>query len=342
MKFRRGLLKAASWIGLFRLFDIFARNQLRILCYHGAAVGDLCVFKPKLFISDRTFRRRMHYLSANDWSVLSLSEGIARLKNGTLPKRAVVITIDDGWYGSLEHMVPVLSEYGYPATLYLSTYYVQHQYPVFNIAVQYLLWRSEVPLFDLADVHAELEGSYDLSDEEDKAKALEKVQVFADSLPGAEMRQHLLERMSKALNVDIEQAIAPRSLSFMNATEVSALSRFGVDVQLHTHRHRFPSDSYEAAVKEIEDNRNYLEAMSISNRRHFCYPSGEYTGQQIPWLEQMAIESATTTDLGLNTRRDSVYELKRILDADDLSDVEFEAELCGCLSTLRRLSFGLG
>ena len=46
--------------------------------------------------------------------------------------------------------------------------------------------------------------------------------------------------------------------------QVSEIVRGGIDVQLHTHRHRTPSD---AALfkREIEDNRRELQAVGVKN-----------------------------------------------------------------------------
>jgi hypothetical protein len=47
--------------------------------------------------------------------------------------------------------------------------------------------------------------------------------------------------------------------------------------------------------------------------------------------------SATTTDIGLVAADSPPYALPRILDGQDITDLEFEAELCGFMQLLRRL-----
>jgi len=93
------------------------RESLRILTYHdvqeaGRSSDPFCVFT-----SD--FRRQMEVI-AKGWNVVPLGEAVNALKmNQALPPRAVSITFDDGYRGVLENAVPVLLEFGLPATIFL-------------------------------------------------------------------------------------------------------------------------------------------------------------------------------------------------------------------------------
>jgi peptidoglycan/xylan/chitin deacetylase (PgdA/CDA1 family) len=107
-----------------------------------------------------------------------------------------------------------------------------------------------------------------------------------------------------------------------------------MDVQLHTHRHRFPLDE-SLARAEIRDNRAALASLGPGPYVHFCFPSGIYERSQFPWLEKEGIVSATTTRPGFNTPETPLHELDRVLDGERISDLEFEAELCGVLGFLR-------
>ena len=73
-------------------------RRLLILCYHGVSLGDEHQWNPTLYISPRTLSRRLDALRRLGCSVLSLSEAIDRLYETSLPKRAVVLTFDDGYY----------------------------------------------------------------------------------------------------------------------------------------------------------------------------------------------------------------------------------------------------
>jgi len=70
------------------------------------------------------FEKQMDYLSAHNYSVISLSELVEGLKQGELPYKPVVITIDDGFKSTYTLAYPVLKKYNFPATLFLYTNFI--------------------------------------------------------------------------------------------------------------------------------------------------------------------------------------------------------------------------
>jgi peptidoglycan/xylan/chitin deacetylase (PgdA/CDA1 family) len=66
------------------------------------------------------FRAQMAYLHRLRYRVLSLPEALEVLSaRRSLPRRAVVLTFDDGYQNFREHAFPVLQRYGFPATVFL-------------------------------------------------------------------------------------------------------------------------------------------------------------------------------------------------------------------------------
>ena len=338
--FRRSVLRLFKLLGLFAICRRATSGCLRILCYHGAALADENSFRPGLFMSAAVFKARMKVLSESGYSVMELGEALRRRGQDALPPGATVITIDDGWYGTYRVMGPTLFRYGFPATLYVASYYLQKQTQVFNVAVEYVIWRSRHRHLSLSDVDPALDADYDLSLPDEREAAARSIIEFGEGAGDAEERQRILMVLCNALGSDGESMVQKRLISYMSRQEAAELARFGIDVQLHTHRHRFPED-FDLVRKEIEDNRSALREISDRQPVHFCYPSGEYSCEQIPWLRNLGIESATTTDLGINDRARSNYELLRILDSEEMSTVEFEAELCGFLHLMRRFKNSL-
>ncbi|MBV9266146.1 MAG: polysaccharide deacetylase family protein, partial [Acidobacteriaceae bacterium] len=98
------------------------RQELLILCYHGVSLRDEHEWAGHLFVSPQRFQRRLAALRELKASVLPLAEGLKRLKSGSLPPRAVVITFDDGFVDFVGQAVPLLREFQLPSTLYLTTY----------------------------------------------------------------------------------------------------------------------------------------------------------------------------------------------------------------------------
>jgi peptidoglycan/xylan/chitin deacetylase (PgdA/CDA1 family) len=65
---------------------------------------------------------QMNYLKDNGYRVISLKDllGFLEYKHG-IPKKSVVITVDDGYRSFYEIAYPILNEYGFKATLFIST-----------------------------------------------------------------------------------------------------------------------------------------------------------------------------------------------------------------------------
>jgi peptidoglycan/xylan/chitin deacetylase (PgdA/CDA1 family) len=86
-----------------------------ILCYHrfGGAAN-------KMAVSPANFAAQLEWLARNDYHVLRLSQLTGFLQGReALPKRSVVITIDDGYESVHRVALPLLRKYGFPATLFV-------------------------------------------------------------------------------------------------------------------------------------------------------------------------------------------------------------------------------
>jgi hypothetical protein len=98
------------------------------------------------------FRKRMALLREAKCSVVNLGEALKRLDQGTLPPRSVVLTFDDGFADFYDVAWPILREFGFPATVYLTTYYMARNLPVFDPALYYLLWKGRGRQLDWPEI----------------------------------------------------------------------------------------------------------------------------------------------------------------------------------------------
>jgi hypothetical protein len=174
----------------------------------------------------------------------------------------------------------------------------------------------------------------DLSDTAETKNIIREIISFGENLCTEDERQAILFELGGFLKVDYQAVIDSKALSLMDKDEIRELSESGLDIQLHTHRHHFPSD-HDIAVREIRDNSSYLSQCVKTPLLHFCYPSGIWSEEQWPWLENLGIKSATTCRLGFNNYRSSRYALNRYLDREDISETEFLAEITGFLTIAR-------
>ncbi len=339
---KRAVLRLSKSLGAFNLARLLGNQGLNILCYHGFELEDEAAFRPKLFIRRDSFRSRMETLARQRVPVLTLDEALRRLQDQTLPRGATVITIDDGFYSVLPVAAPILADHGFPATLYVSSYYVSKGTPIFRLDIQYMFWRAwhRMPRSIPPEKGAAWTGRagdrvLDLASDSERERLMWRIIQQGERDGTEEKRENTARQVGEWLGVDHDRIKSSRILSLLRPTELNGLAGMGIDVQLHTHRHRFPQDSPEDAKAEIAENKRVLEGILGRTLVHFCYPDGSWGSHQWPWLSAAGVKSATTCHPGRNYQDTPVLALRRYLDCEQVAPIEFEAELSGYAEFLR-------
>jgi peptidoglycan/xylan/chitin deacetylase (PgdA/CDA1 family) len=303
------------------------RQRLLILGFHGISLADEHEWNPGLYITAAQLRQRMELLRRWEANVLPLEEALERLTSRSLPPRSVVITFDDGFVDFGAQAAPILREFRYPATLYLTTHYCLHRVPVFNLAVSYVLWKSGAAEADLhmLGIPLRLRSSKD-QERRNSVRAL--LEYCEQRQMSTAERNEVAAGLAALLGVNYAEILNRRLLQILAPEEVSELSRAGIDMQLHTHRHRVPLER-QLFLREIEDNRERIREMTGRRASHFCYPSGVHAAEFLPWLSEAGVESAVTCELGAAGPFSNRLLLPRVLDQTGVSRLDFEAWLCG-------------
>jgi peptidoglycan/xylan/chitin deacetylase (PgdA/CDA1 family) len=337
---RRTLLGTLKNLGAFSFVreSDWRRQRLLILCYHGISLEDEHQWRPALYISPQQLESRLEILRRGNYAVLPLSEVLERLYRNDLPPRAVALTFDDGTYDFYKQAYPRLKQFDFPATVYLTTYYSEFQRPVFNLICSYMMWKGrDTGTADLTEFG--ITEPVTLISPESRQQALEQLVRWVETQDlSGEQKDQVAARMAQKLRIDYQELREKRVLQLMNWQEIRQLAEAGVDFQLHTHRHRTPLDE-ELFRREIRDNRAYISRAIGGVKKHFCYPSGAYRPEFLPWLASEEIVSATTCDTGLATRQSNPLLLPRLVDTSGRTDLDFESWLSGTghfLSTHKR------
>jgi peptidoglycan/xylan/chitin deacetylase (PgdA/CDA1 family) len=335
---KQALLGALRALGGFAAARSLTARKLRILCYHGLWTLDAIEpFGNRLFMPHRQFAERMRWLAASPYPVLPLGEAVDMLAEDRLPKAATVITIDDGWSSTYTHMLPVLEALRLPATVYVSTYYVENDGPVANVVANYLAERAPAGSYDLGGVLPGLEAPLVLSDPASRDLAGERLRTAVDDV-GFEARMIGLREVASRLGVGTEPWWGRRQFHLMRPDELRDADRRGLDVQLHTHRHKGLHRYVDHLPQELADNRAALaRILGEAPREHFCYPSGGFDERGEAMLAAAGIRSATLVTEGANSPGTNPYRLRRFLDGRTVSEASIDAYLSGALDIAERL-----
>ena len=227
--------------------------------------------------------------------------------------------MDDGFYGCFAHGIPIARAFGYPVTVYVTTWYVENCQPLPNIVVQYIFWRC---------------GKSQIVTDTGAFSEAEAGRYVAGL--GAATCATFLEMLAQAGGVDPGE-INDRRFSLMNPVEIRSIAQAGADIQLHTHRHRWP-EGPDALCREISDNKRVLSPLVGKPLEHLCYPSGLFLESHWPLLREMGIKKTATTlpNDGIAGPRDNMLKLPRLLDGTNVTEIEFEAQMCGLLGIIYR------
>lgn len=120
-------------------------QRVPILCYHQFHMSDKK--SGGMVVSKNEFERQMAFLHNEGYNVVPLSDIRPFLEGKkTLPKKSVVITIDDGYESYYDVAYPILKKYGFHSTMFV--------YPAFINAGVSLNWDQvkildEDPLVDI-------------------------------------------------------------------------------------------------------------------------------------------------------------------------------------------------
>jgi peptidoglycan/xylan/chitin deacetylase (PgdA/CDA1 family) len=325
-----GVLRSLKAVGLF---DVVAdsrwrQKRLLILCYHGTSLEDEHLWRPALYLEPRLLEQRLETLKRGHYAVLPLAEALERLWAGSLPRRAVCITFDDGTYDFYKQAYPLLKRYQFPATVYQTTYYMDFERPIFTLICSYMLWkRRGVVISDGTELG--LNVPLDLRTEAGRHKVVCGLLDIAEREDwSGQKKDEMAVRLARFLKIDYEALREKQILRIMNRAQVEEIAAHGIDVQLHTHRHRTPEDE-QLFRREIQDNRRELESVRVRNPVHFCYPAGVYREQFYRWLAAEQVVSATTCDNGLASTNSEPMLIPRYIDNQSRTAIDFESWLSG-------------
>lgn len=262
--------------GLLRVVRHRNRKCLRILMYHRFPDADTAAF-------DRQCRHIQDHYHA-----LSLSEAGRLLKSGSaLPDNALVITVDDGYEDFYRNAFPALRQHGIPATVFLTTGFLD--------GLTWLWWdRVRVAL--------------------ERTPAKDSFDSTVEALTRVPNQERLRTIESMAQGVD---ATPPTLYVPLRWDQAREMSKHGIDFGAHTVMHPILSRiETEGELRwEIEQSRDRIAQELGTRTLHFCYPSGrpeDLDGRTRQLVEAAGFETAVTTEPGFNSPGADLLLMRRI------------------------------
>jgi len=312
-----GLLR---WTGFLALAEA-RRRGVMVLAYHGvtaASEGPLSN-RRRLHVPQSLFEDHLRLLNER-WPPISLSGLRESLAGGrALPRRAAVVTFDDGYRNVLTVAVPLLQRYAVPAALFVLTGGRPRR-----------LWldRLEAAVASTSVAHLEWGGrGMPLASSADRQTATDVLAAELEGMEG-ERREEALTSLCHALGDPAEAPDDDRDL--MSWDEIRQVRAAGMEIGSHADVHEpLTSRDEPEARSALAASRVVLEKELGAGRYPLSYPWGAWTGALAAAARDAGFSCALTTDPGVNSADTPLFALRRMLVGADDDPGRLRASLGG-------------
>lgn len=319
------------------LFRKFQKNKIIILLYHRILnIYPNFPFDENLAgATPENFEAQIKYLK-DAYEVIAFDDLPSILNNrGENHDPKVIITFDDGYLDNYLYAYPILRKYQLPATIFLTTDYIDGKRKLF--------WWDEVAYLikntSKSHINIDKAENYPLHEPNLKREALIKIQMILKKMPEEE-KNKALEKLRDICEV----ATYHLENMFVSWSQVKEMSNYNINFGAHTCSHIIVTKVPLANAKEeIMRSRKIIEEKIGKEIRIFAYPNGrkgDYNQDIIEVLQRNKFDYATLTVDGINSLESifkSPYTLRRVgmRLTDNLS--YFKLQLCGVLVGIRRV-----
>lgn len=283
--------------------------KLTILTFHRVIGQQQSYFIPPMAICENTFSRLVKQLLRLG-NVVSLSEAMENLNNGSLKGNNFAITFDDGYLDNYTVARDILSATGVPATFFVpfrqidegSLFWWDYIFSVVQKnRIRFADWIFEENIEKDCDKNIFVDFK-----KKDNISTFSRsiVQLF-NSLDN-NIRLQLLDKIKK----EFGQYNGPRLL--MNWNEIKTLKYQGFEIGSHTVSHIPLTDLSDLQADfEIEQSKRLLSEKIDSDVKGFCYPRGAFLHKHLKMVEDNNYSYAVSTQFGRNSGSLNAYKLCR-------------------------------
>ena len=282
------------------------RGRLSVLVLHRVLPGPDPLY-PEAIDAAR-FTEICHWVGSM-FTVLPLDAALQRMRNGTLPERALAITFDDGYADNRHVAMPILRGLGLPATVFVATGFLDGGCMWNDIVIESFR-RSNCRVADLRDIWPQAHAApFELSTVSQRRAALEAV-IAAVKYLDVDHRLQVVRRIAERLEVSV-----PTNL-MMTSGEVVDLRRAGLQVGAHTVSHPILANlEAEEMRREMKDSKDFLEHLLGERVGLFAYPNGkpgeDFDERAVALARELGFDAAMTTARGAASPRTDPYQVPR-------------------------------
>ena len=279
------------------------QKRLVILIYHRVLdePDPLRPYDPDKALFDRQIRQITRW-----WHVLPLREGISRLRDGTLPARALSITFDDGYEDNLSNAIPILNDYDAAATFFVTTGYLGDTM-MFNDLVIEAVRKCKDNVITLPESSQEYVVGKSVAERLNGIASVLGEMKYRNPVE----RHELAEGIASRYNVDTTARL------MLTIDQVREMRDAGMEVGAHTERHPALGSICDAeATAEVQNSKDTLEEILQEEIHGFAYPFGksqrDFGERDVDVVKAAKFKYALTTDWSTADAGTDVFKLPRL------------------------------
>lgn len=286
-KLRKSMIQVLGPIGLYQATKYVTKIHPRILMYHRFSNeiehGKVC---------KDTFEQQIIELKDN-FNIMPLTYISSRLsENKSIPDNTIIITIDDGYSDFYHYAYPVLLKYDVPATIYITTDFIDGRIWLWPDKISHILKQTECDHIYVD----KLNYKFPLAGETDRNNAWQNLITYCNNLTQDD-RSNFIDQIAHELDITVDN-YPPSEFAAMNWTMTKEIANNGIDIGAHTKSHPILSrEDKDKVDEEISGCKSKIESVIHKPVDNFCYPNGlamDYTEQVKNIVIKSGYKSAVT------------------------------------------------
>ncbi|MGH9764936.1 MAG: polysaccharide deacetylase family protein, partial [Blastocatellia bacterium] len=215
------------------------------------------------------FRRQMKFVRQN-FDVLSFSElNSLERERQAWPRRALIVTFDDGYLDNYSNAFPVLKEFAVPGTIFLSTGFIGKRTLFWWDLIAYCFKQTELDSAVLEEISL---TPFALRDGLERVAAIDSVLRWVKRVPDC-VKNRFVAALPKRLGMVLGDERFPRM--HLNWDVVREMAASGIEFGSHTVTHPVLANvSLDQLRIEVRESKKEIESHTGRQALTFSYPVG--------------------------------------------------------------------